>query len=350
MPRKATSQDVADLAGVSRSAVSLVLNGRGAGNIAADKQALIIDAARKLSYTPNTVALSLRSRRSATIGVVTDAIATSAFGGRLLQGASDAAVAEGYLLLVIDTQNDAERERHAYDTLQNRQVDGFLFAAMSLRPYETPPVLHGSPSALANCFDPDDGAPAFIPDEVAGSRAATQHLIDHGHRDVVMLTGTTDVMATRLREQGYVEAMTSAGLSAERPVTAGWEIDKGHAAAMHALTSREPRPSALFCVNDRAAIGAVLAAVQLGLSVPRDLSVVGYDDDENVAPFLVPALTTVRLPHREMGERAMRVVLDAALDGSDPVLGVERAPSPRTLLECPLVVRDSVAPAPERSR
>ncbi|HEU5484876.1 MAG TPA: LacI family DNA-binding transcriptional regulator, partial [Microlunatus sp.] len=128
MPRKATSKDVADLAGVSRSAVSLVLNGRGAGNIAPDKQALIIEAARKLNYTPNTVALSLRSRRSATIGVVTDAIATSAFGGRLLQGAADAAVAEGYLLLVVDTQNDAERERRAYDTLQNRQVDGFLFA------------------------------------------------------------------------------------------------------------------------------------------------------------------------------------------------------------------------------
>jgi LacI family transcriptional regulator len=344
VPRKATSQDVADLAGVSRSAVSLVLNGHGAGNIAADKQALIIEAARKLDYTPNTVALSLRSRRSATIGVVTDAIATSAFGGRLLQGASDAAVREGYLLLVIDTQNDAERERQAYQTLQNRQVDGFLFAAMSLRPYDAPPAMGTVPCALANCFDPDDAAPAFIPDEVAGSRAATQHLIDHGHRNIVMLTGTTDVMATGLREQGYLEAMTAAGLSAAPPVPAGWEIDKGHAAAMYALTSGESRPSALLCVNDRTAIGAVLAAAHLGLSVPGDLSVVGYDDDENVAPFLVPALTTVRLPHREVGERAMRVVLDAALDGSDPVLGTEPLPAPRTLLECPLVVRDSVAP------
>ena len=104
MTRRATAQDVADLAGVSRSAVSLVLNGRGAGNIAADKQALIIAAAQQLNYTPNTVALSLRSRRSATIGVVTDAIATSAFGGQLLEGAADVAVAHGYLLLVIDTQ------------------------------------------------------------------------------------------------------------------------------------------------------------------------------------------------------------------------------------------------------
>ena len=154
MPRRATSQDVADLAGVSRSAVSLVLNGHGAGNIAPEKQTLIIEAARRLSYTPNAVALSLRNRRSSTIGVVTDAIATSAFGGRLLQGAADAAVAAGYLLLVIDTQQELEREGNAYETLQNRQVDGFLFAAMSLRPYDAPPVLLGAPSAPRQLLRP----------------------------------------------------------------------------------------------------------------------------------------------------------------------------------------------------
>jgi LacI family transcriptional regulator len=341
MPRRATSQDVADLAGVSRSAVSLVLNGRGAGNIAADKQALIIAAAQQLNYTPNAVALSLRSRRSSTIGVVTDAIATTAFGGQLLQGASDAAVAEGYLLLVIDTQNDLQREQQAYETLQNRQVDGFLFAAMSLRPYDVPPTLGSTTCALANCFDPDDRAPAFIPDEVAGSRAVTRHLIEQGHRDIVMLTGTSDVIASGLREQGFAEAVAAAGLDVPAPVVAGWEIDKGYAGAMHVLTG-DRRPTAIVCANDRSAIGVVLAAAQLGLSVPGDLSVVGYDDDENVAPRLVPALTTVRLPHREMGELAMRVVLERVLDSAPPLLGEPR-PAPRTLLECPLVLRDSVA-------
>ncbi len=318
MPRKATSQDVADLAGVSRSAVSLVLNGHGAGNIAPDKQALIIEAARRLSYTPNAVALSLRSRRSSTIGVVTDAIATTAFGGQLLQGAADVAVAEGYLLLVIDTQHDLEREGRAYETLQNRQVDGFLFAAMGLRPYDAPPALRSAPSALANCYAPDDSVTAFIPDEVTGSRSVTQHLIDAGHRDIVMLTGTSDVVATGLREQGFAEAMTSAGLSVGAPITAGWEIDKGYAGAMHVLTATS-RPTAIVCANDRSAIGVMLAAAQLGLSVPGDVSVVGYDDDENVAPFLVPALTTVRLPHREMGERAMRVVLAGVQDDTPAV-------------------------------
>lgn len=347
MPRRATSQDVADLAGVSRSAVSLVLNGHGAGNIAPEKQTLIIEAARRLSYTPNAVALSLRNRRSSTIGVVTDSIATSAFGGRLLQGASDAAVAAGYLLLVIDTQQEHEREDRAYETLQNRQVDGFLFAAMSLRPYDAPPVLLGAPSALANCYDPDDSVAAFIPDEVAGSRRVTQHLIDQGHRDIAMLTGTSDVVASGLREQGFAAAIAAAGLPAPSPVTTGWEIDKGYAGAIHVLTATEPRPTAIVCANDRAAVGVVLAAAHLGLSVPGDLSVVGYDDDENVAPCLVPALTTVRLPHREMGAQAMRLVLAGVLDDPPPVLTLTPTPAPpatRTLLDCPLVIRESVAP------
>ena len=227
MPRRATSQDVADLAGVSRSAVSLVLNGHGAGNIAPEKQTLIIEAARRLSYTPNAVALSLRNRRSSTIGVVTDSIATSAFGGLLLQGAADAAVAAGYLLLVIDTQQEHEREDRAYETLQNRQVDGFLFAAMSLRPYDAPPVLLGAPSALANCYDPDDSVAAFIPDEVAGSRRVTQHLIDQGHRDIAMLTGTSDVVASGLREQGFAAALAAPGRPAASPGAPGGGVDPG---------------------------------------------------------------------------------------------------------------------------
>ena len=113
---------------------------------------------------------------------------------------------------------------------------------------------------------------------------------------------------------------------------------------MHVLTATQPRPTAIVCANDRVAIGVVLAAAQLGLSVPADVSVVGYDDDENVAPCLVPALTTVRLPHREMGERAMRTVLAGVLGDAAPVLAATPTRTPRTLLDCPLVVRDSVAP------
>lgn len=335
MARKATSQDVAALAGVSRSAVSLVLNGRGAGNIAADKQAAILLAAKQLNYSPNSVALSLRNQRTHTIGVVTDAIATTAFAGKLLQGASDAARQEGYLLLVIDTHYDHARELEAYQTLHNRQVDAFLFAAMSLRPYHAPEWMASTPAALANCFDIQDRVNSFIPDEVAGGRHAAQALIDAGHRDIVMLTGSHDVMAAEQRETGFRQALTSAGLPVVEPITAGWEMDKGYAAASHLLDQRE-RPSAIVCANDRLAVGVALAAARAGVSVPDDLSMVGYDDDENVAPCLTPPLTTVALPHRLMGERAMQQIL-RQLSGTPATTPV------RELLDCPLVSRASIA-------
>lgn len=337
MKRKATSQDVADLAGVSRSAVSLVLNGRGQGNISRENQAAILAAAKELDYSPNPVALSLRTRRTATIGVVTDSIATSAFAGRLLHGASEQAAAHGYLLLVIDTQQNRAAEQRAYETLRNRQVDGLVYAAMSLKPYEPPPSLGESVAVLANCWDPSGTVASFIPDEIAGARAATRHLIERGHRDIVMLTGTPEMVASGLREQGFGQAMADAGLPVPEPIVAGWEIDKGYAAARHVLTTYHPRPSAMFVIDDRAAVGVVLAAASLGLTVPGDLSVVGYDDDENVAPSLVPALTTVRLPHREMGEAAIaRLLAQFGVDEPIPVVQLR--------LACPLVVRDSVAP------
>lgn len=342
MKRRATSQDVADRAGVSRSAVSLVLNGRGQGNISAEKQGAILAAAEELDYSPNPVALSLRTRRSATIGVVTDSIATTAFAGQLLRGASERAAAHGYLLLVIDTQSERAAEERAFDTLRSRQVDGFIYAAMSLKAYEPSPGLTGSVASLANCFDPARRLSSFIPDEVAGSRSATRHLIERGHRDIVMLTGTADMVASGLREQGFAQGLADAGLPVRPPILAGWEIDKGYAAAMHVLTASDQRPTGLVVANDRVAIGVVLAATSLGLSVPADLSVVGYDDDENVAPWLVPALTTVGLPHREMGELAVQHLLDQ-IDAADETAAPVVDP---VLLECPLVIRDSVAPPP----
>jgi LacI family transcriptional regulator len=335
MERKATSRDVAELAGVSRTAVSLVLNGRGDGNIAPEKQEAIRAAARKLHYTPNSVALSLRSQRTRTIGVVTDAIATHAFGGRVLAGAGDTALEEGFLLLVMDTQEDPTRQAEAFQTLRDRRVDGLMFAALSLRPFHAPDFLRGTPAALANCFEPDNGVYSVGCDEVGGGRRATEVLIEQGHRDIVMLAGSPELVATHRRVDGFLSATAAAGLDVRPPVTAGWAIDDGYRAATQVLTGDDP-PTGIVCANDRVAVGVVLAAARLGLSVPEDLSVVGYDDDENVAPHMAPRLTTIRLPHYEMGQRAMRAILDQ--------LRGQTVEPEQVLIECPAVERDSVAP------
>lgn len=346
MARKATSQDVADRAGVSRSAVSFVLNGRADGNIAKDKQLRILAVARELNYTPNAVARSLQSQRTHTIGVVTDSIAGGPFAGKLLRGASSAAFQAGYLLLVIDTESDAVREDSAFSTLLNRQVDALVFATMSLRGHVPHAAMAGVPAVLANSFDPAGTLRSIIPDEVSGGRAAAQTLLDAGHRKIAYLSGTGELVATERRTQGFDEALSGAGLSPVAAITTGWEINEGFAAAMRLLTddggnsAALDRPTGIVCANDRVALGVMLACGRLGLRVPQDVSIVGYDDDEPLARTTVPGLTTVALPHREMGEQAIELLLQ------DLRSGARYEGGGNILVPCPLVTRGSVAAPP----
>lgn len=343
MARKATSQDVANRAGVSRSAVSFVLNGRADGNIAKDKQLRILAAAKELDYTPNAVARSLQAQRTHTIGVVTDSIAGGPFAGKLLQGASTTAFQAGYLLLVIDTQGEDLREDGAFNTLLNRQVDALVFASMSLCAHQPHAAMRGVPSVLANSFDPAGALRSIIPDEVAGGRASAQLLLDAGHRRIAYLSGTGELVATERRTQGFDLALSDAGRPPVAAIATGWEINDGYAAAMQLLSDdggRSPgrdRPTGVVCANDRVALGAMLACGQLGLRVPEDLSIVGYDDDEPLARTTVPGLTTVALPHREMGERAVQLLLQDINNGSANDSGET------IFVPCPVVMRGSVA-------
>lgn len=342
--RKATAKDVAELAGVSRSAVSMVLNGRADGMIAADKQHAVRAAAAELAYTPDSVARSLRSRRTHTVGVVTDHIATSAYAGQILVGATDEAMRAGYVLLVVDTQGDRERAAAAYATLHERQVDALMFAALSLEAYQpgehttASDRMRGEPGVLANCFDPEGQVPSVIADEVAGGAQAANLLIEAGHTHLTLLGGSRDKAATGRREQGVRQACAHAGVPLPHVIDTGWEIGDGYRAAVHEL-GRPHRPTGILCANDRVALGVLMAALRLGLEVPRDLSVIGYDDDENVAPAAIPALSTIRLPHREIGAVAMRSLLNRLADPADMVQDV-------TLVPCVPVTRASVAAPP----
>ncbi|MFJ6155858.1 LacI family DNA-binding transcriptional regulator [Pseudarthrobacter sp. NPDC092184] len=310
--RKATALDVARRAGVSRSAVSLVLNGRATGNVTAERQERVLRAAAELDYTPNSVAVSLRNQQTSTIGIITDDIVTSPFAGRLISGASRTALARGYMVLVVDTEHDKSRESAAAQQLVHRQVDGIMYAAGSLREITAPPAMLTLPAILANCTDADSGLQSVIPAEVEGGRAAAQLLIDLGHRRITLLTGTLSSPAAPQRELGYREAMEAAGLGRDQQHVhaTGWDIDEGYRAASSVLGGSNP-PTAIVCSNDRVATGVLLYAAAAGLRVPTDLSVVGYDDQQNLAANLVPALTTVALPHAEIGAAAMSMLLDA---------------------------------------
>jgi transcriptional regulator with XRE-family HTH domain len=207
--RKATAQDVADLAGVSRSAVSLVLNGRGQGNIAPDKQQAIIAAARQLNYTPNAVALSLRNRRSRIIGVLTWPGA-SGFAERMLHAALQAATRAGYLLIFMDTANDRDHQGQALATLHDHQVDGLLVIAPDLIEYRPVEVMSSIQTILVNCLDPSASLTTVAPDEYGAGSAAARVLIEAGHTSIGVVAEASDKMQNRLRLAGIQATTTGA--------------------------------------------------------------------------------------------------------------------------------------------
>ncbi|CCK32721.1 transcriptional regulator [Streptomyces davaonensis JCM 4913] len=337
-----TSRDVARLAGVSHTAVSFVFNGRAEGNLSPATQERIRQAAAQLGYRPDPVARGLRRRRTAVIGLVTDEIASSPFAGRLLRGAMETAWDSDHLVLTVDSGGDPAKEDAAVAELLDRRVDGIIYAAMSLRRVRVPEGLHRTHSVLANCLPEDDSLPAVIPAERAGGRTAARLLLEQGHRRVAHIGGLDDIASVE-RLRGFRDALRAEGITVpdEWVVRTGGEISGGYEGALRILADvpADRRPTGIFSYNDRVAAGVLHAATRLGITVPGELSVVGYDDQEHMAAFLTPPLTTVALPHRAMGEVATRLLLDAIDTGRTP-------PATTRRLACDVVTRSSVGPAP----
>ena len=330
-------RDVGRLAGVSQSTVSHVVN--RTGKIPEETEKRVLEAIKQLGYRPNETARNLRLQRSHTIGLVTDAIASSPFAGRVLRGAEEYAWDHGYLLLLIDAKDDSSLESAAVDTLLSRQVDGMLYAAMSWKEIDAPASFTKLPSLLINAWPSKKrSVPAIVPAETAGGRLAAQAVIDMGHRKIAFLGGTKDEPARVEREIGFREALAAAGI----PINESWilsgdyHLRSGHNLAYN-LLEQPDRPTALVCGNDRMAVGALTAILERGLRVPQDISVVGYDDQEELADQTSPALTTVSIPHYEMGRTAVEQLLNALASGKRPV---------GAIVPGALIRRESVAPPP----
>ena len=334
MVRKATAQDVADLAGVSRSAVSLVLNGRAQGHIARDKQQAIIDAARRLNYTPNAVALSLRNRRTRTIGVLTWPGAFG-FAERMLHATLQTATRAGYLLIIMDTADDRDHQSQALATLRDHQVDALLVIAPDLVAYSPVEAMSTIPTILVNCLDANGSVTSFVPDEQGAGSAAAGVLIEVGHTHIGVIAGPPNAMQSRLRVAGIQAAAEAARITAPVQIAPNRDIGSGFYAARTMLTARGV-PTALVCTHERLAVGARLAAADLGLAIPGDLSIVSLDDGELLASRLVPPLTTIERPDRAMAEQAVTVTLQRL----DEEVG---GPIPQFSFSCPAANRDSVA-------
>ncbi len=330
-----TMTDVGRAAGVSATTVSLILNRRDT-RISESTRARVLAAIEQLGYRPNRAAQGLRLGKTSTIGFLTDEIAIQPFSGPMIAGIHDLTWEQRSLLLMVNTTRNPSRLSVAVEDLIDRQVDGLIFAAMGTRQVDFPPVPDDVPALLVNAFTADDSLPSILPDELAGGRAAVEHVLSLGHQRVTFIAGRAAAWATKMRERGYREGLTAAGLDpAKNPVLHGnYRIDSGYELTLQVMRQRH-RPTALLLGNDQMATGAYLALARLGLSIPDDVSVVGYDD-EALAADLSPALTTVRIPFYEMG----RLAAQHTLNGT-----VSTLPS-RSYEACTIVHRSSTNPPP----
>ena len=340
MALRPSIRDVATAAGVSPSTVSVVLNNIDGARVAESTRRRVVEAAERLGYQPNPLARGLRTRRTQTIGFVSDVIATTPYAGQLIQGAQDAAWRAGMLLLLVNTGGDVKLERHAIRTLLHRHVDGIVYASMYHRVLEVPQLRRGLPLVVLDAKPAGGSVPHVVPDEVAGGAAAVTELLEQGHRRIGFVADWYDIPAVDGRLQGYRESLARYGVRFDPALVLREEpgAPGGHRGVARLLELPEP-PTGVFCFTDSMAMGAYRAVADRGLRIPDDVSVVGFDDHPLIASSLAPGLTTVALPHYDMGVWAVQTLLalaEAATPSTDRPL--------QKLMPCPLVRRDSVGP------
>ncbi|MET7423555.1 LacI family DNA-binding transcriptional regulator [Dactylosporangium sp. NPDC005555] len=303
-----TIRDVAATAGVSVATVSKVLNARY--GVSAATSAHVQAVIRDLGYEASLVAQSLRNHKTNVIGILVADL--EPFSTELLKGAAKAIKGTGYELVVYSaggrTSDQAGWEQRYLSRLSGTLIDGAVLV--------TPTVVDighdvGQGTAVV-AVDPHagpSGLPTVDSDNLNGARLGTQHLLDLGHRRIAMITGRPDLESSRLREQGFRDAMRDAGVPVDPELIEIGDYDPdSSAAAARLLLGRPDRPTAVFGANDVSAIAAVEVAASMGLRVPDDLSVVGFDNVPEAA-LASPALTTVEQPIHAMGHRAIELLI-----------------------------------------
>ena len=332
-------KDVAKRAGVSQTTVSFVVNSVESANIPEETQARVWLAIEELGYRPNAMARNLRFNRTNTLGFISDVVATTPFAGQIIQGAQDAAWESGYLLLVVNTENKMDMEQAAVDTLLERRVDGILYATMYHRAVLPPPQINEALTVLLDCYMEDRSLPSVVPDEVRGGYEATLALLQKGHKRIGLINDLQPVPAMVGRQAGYGQALSEYSIDYDAALVVNQSSNPaGGYAGLQKLMQLPNPPTAIFCFNDRMAFGAYRALRELKLAVPQDVAVVGFDNQELIAPDLDPPLTTMQLPHYAMGQWAVQHLL-ALIEKADPPHG--QAPV-QHLCECPLIARSSI--------
>jgi LacI family transcriptional regulator len=335
--RRVTMTDIAREAGCSQATVSFVINNAPGIRLSDDTRRRVLDAARRLGYSAPVSRSSYEQqvgRRKRRIGFIVDQLATSPEAVQAIEGLTQAARMQGDLVFVGQSHNDAEIESALIDAFLEQGVSALVYMTIFTREVDLPLALKSLdiPVYLLNCYAAGAARPAVVPSEIAGGQRATHYLVSNGHRRIATITGEVWMEAAQDRLKGYRRALATADIPFDQDLVfnGDWSASAGYDATRTILALAQ-RPTAIFCQNDRMAIGCYEALKEAGLEIPRDMSVVGYDDEE-IARHLHPRLTTTVLPHRAMGQWVFEQVAEGMAEDRYPL----------TKLECPLVERESV--------
>jgi LacI family transcriptional regulator len=330
--RRSTIREVALRAGVSHQTVSRVIN--NSPDVAEATRDLVLRAIAELDYHPNAQAVGLSRNRSDIVGVVVDTV-TEPFFTQILDGVLRALRSRGRLLLLATVDNASQLD--AIDTLQrSRRIDGLVIVLPLVTSLDQARILFSQVPTVHVDLQYDLDVNGISINNFQGAYAAAEYLIGLGHRRIGIITGRRDIPVGQVRLDGYCAALRDYGLRFDEDLVAHGDFSyaSGRVAAEQLLTLESP-PTAIFACDDQMAFGAIHALRQHGLEVPRDCSVIGFDDTYDAARFS-PPLTTIRQPLREMGELAGEYIC-RLIDGSP-------LNSPRVALDTELVVRESTAP------
>ncbi len=332
-----TIRDVARLAEVHPGTVSRALNEQTRALVNEETAERVLRVAEELGYRPNPIARGLKTNRSYTVGVLIPDLTNPLFPP-IMRGIEDRLGGAGYTALIVNTDNDAARERSQMDAMRARQVDGFIAATARLDTELLADVAAGgAPMVLVNRRLEDGSLPAVTVDDREGIRLAVNHVAALGHERIGHVGGPQNLSTGHLRYLGFREAMADLGLEvrAEQVAFSDAFTEAQGELACAALLDGAPGVTAVVAANDRLAIGCYDALEARGQSCPGDVSVTGFND----MPFvdrLRPPLTSVRVPQREIGTVAADLLLGQLSDGSRE--------APQILLEPTLIVRGSAAP------
>lgn len=334
-----TIEDIARHAKVGRGTVSRVLNNHP--SVSGETRARVQSVIDQFNYSPNFSARHMRTENSNLVGFITDEVITTPYAVDVIRGAQEALSEVGKMMIVVSAGYDSRATQNSLELLYERRAEGIVYASMFHRAVALSEQMLRLPTVMANCYDLQGRLPSVVPDEVAGGYNATRALLEKGHQRIGFInlgepehSGMAPLPAAAGRLRGYRQALEEFGIPYdERLVVYTRQQPHYNKQLTLSLMQLSNPPTAFFCGNDRTAMGCYAALLSLHLHIPEDVAVIGFDNQHDIGEGLLPQLTTIQLPHYEMGRWAVQYLM-AQKDPEQPPI--------QHKLDCPIVWRDSV--------